>query len=364
MNYFDNHFKGTLVLTAALLALANLSGCAKDEAPPLAPEKSVSVSTTAAKIGVVNETVFAIADAKPLRDSLISTDVVGRIQMVKKEGTWLSSGDVIAVLYSDRVAASAATTRAQLVSARVDLEQKKRDLVRMKRLEAAGAVARQDFENAQSALELSQAHLAAAKAISEEAEVALRERVIYAPFSGTVLDKKVETGEVVSPGTPIVRFGDISSLEIVATVSEREAVLIKKGAAAIISFDAFPGDTFNAKVSSVHQALTPGSRTAKVKLLFRNTKTRFPAGLLARVTITARSKNNILYVPTSTIRDDPDGYCLWVIKDNRANRRKVELGIRGIDSVEIISGLKKDESVVVRGSGELREGQLVESSSL
>lgn len=232
----------------------------------------------------------------------VGAKIGGRIvRLPIREGQALEAGQLIAELASEQATArleqaehdlhmareQLATARARLLQAEANRERAEQDYLRYRELLAEGAIAPQAVDQAKAAFNAAKA---AEKAASREIEVArariqsaeagrtlaqanINDTRVLAPFSGTVLQKLVEEGEVVAAGTPLVTFVNLSNLNVKVYLPERDIGKVKLGSAARVYVDAFPKRFFEATVSEVAQQaeFTPRDihmKDERVKLVF------------------------------------------------------------------------------------------------
>lgn len=343
------------VVAAAVAALVVAQRTGED-APERRPPPPVPVVVAAVETGVVRALVEAVGEARPIRDAHLSTEAGGRVVFLAEEGAELEKGEVLARLDAEAAAASVRSAAARVGQLEAEAAQRRRDLARVARLVEAGVAAEEEVELARTAVETAEALLDAARADLAAAREALGDFTVRAPFDGVVLSRKAEVGEVVSPGSPLVRFGDVSTLEVAAFVPEADAVRVAAGDPALVAFDALPGESFPARVVRVDRVVAPGARTAEVILRLPNPgRPPLPAGLLARIHLEAERREGVLRIPAPALHSDVDGAFVWRIEDDRAYRRPVEVGLAGCGFVEIRAGLAAGDSVVVRGAESLTE---------
>lgn len=218
-----------------------------------------------------------------------------------REGEALEAGQLIAELSSEQARAQLeeaehdlhvareelGAAQARLLQAEANRERAEQDYLRYRELLAEGAIAPQVVDQAKAAFDAAKA---AEKAASKEIEVArariqsaeagrtlaqanINDTRVLAPFSGTVLRKLVEEGEVVAAGTPLVTFVNLSNLNVKVYLPERDIGKVKLGSAARVYVDAFPNRFFEATVSEVAQQaeFTPRDihmKDERVKLVF------------------------------------------------------------------------------------------------
>ncbi|MDE2163153.1 MAG: efflux RND transporter periplasmic adaptor subunit [Alphaproteobacteria bacterium] len=175
---------------------------------------------------------------------------------------------------------------------------------------------------------------------------------ITAPMSGTVMEKAVVEGMHFASGDTLFKITDVSHLWVLADVSERDLATVKPGQVATITFRDDPSASFQGKVLFVYPALDPVTRTVKVRIALANTGDRLRIGQYADVRIAAPvSKTPVLAVPVSAVLDDGTRQIAFVSEPGGMfEPRKLKLGARSGDMVEVLSGLKQGERVVTSGN--------------
>lgn len=232
----------------------------------------------------------------------VGAKIGGRIaRLPVREGQGLEAGQLIAEISSDQARAQLeqaehdlhmareqlATARAHFRQAEADRKKAEKDYLRYRELLADGAIARQivdqakaAFESAKAGEEAARRQIEAARARIQSAEAGralaqanVADTQVMAPFSGTILRKFVEQGEVVAVGTPLVSFVDLSRLHVKVYLPERDIGKVKLGDPCRVYVDAFPKRFFEAVVSEVSQQaeFTPRDihmKDERVKLVF------------------------------------------------------------------------------------------------
>lgn len=177
----------------------------------------------------------------------------------------------------------------------------------------------------------------------------------------------VAAGLPVSAGATVASVFDTSSLALTAEVDETDVFLVKPGVTARVEFDAVPGASYAATVSSVDLAPTTSNRggvgyRVHLALAAGTLKDGGPApaprpGMSAVTRLQVRTAEGALTVPAAALVRDGDADSVWVDRDGRARRVRVTLGPQGEDRVAVATGLSDGDRVVVRGADTLREGQ-------
>jgi membrane fusion protein, copper/silver efflux system len=172
---------------------------------------------------------------------------------------------------------------------------------------------------------------------------------IVAPEGGQVVDKMAIRGARVAAGEPLYRLVDFSRIWVIAEVYEQDLPLVQVGQTAEVELDAFPGERFKGQVSFIYPTLTPATRTAKIRVELDNPEGKLKANMFAAVQLSAEMGSaEGLSVPESAILDTGKRRTVLVERgEGRYEPREVKIGRRADGYVEVLTGVAKDEKVVV-----------------
>lgn len=186
---------------------------------------------------------------------------------------------------------------------------------------------------------------------------------VKAPASGTVSQFPYTVGAHVSTSTSIGQISSINDLEVHVNVAERFISRVKENQSAIITFDAYPGEQFEANVFEVSPVLDTSSRTLKVKMRLTTPDERIRAGMYARVHLITQELNDVIVLPKTVpvVRDNKSYVFVVQGSGESASVRRVEIepGIRVDDMMEIKSGVNAGDEIVTRGQAMLTDGAKV-----
>ena len=216
--------------------------------------------------------------------------------------------------------------------------------------------ARNQYELAQkqSDLKVAEGQLNAAKGDTASAEAQLSYTKIISPIDGVVTDRPFYPGETAPAGSPILTVMDLSQVIARAHISQHEAAHLKVGDPATISVPGQSPDV-KGKVTLVSPALDPNSTTVEVWVQAANPGGRLRPGTSARVTMVGETVPHAIVVPAAALLTAPDGVTSVIVldTDNVPHRKKVKVGIRDAQDVQITGGLQAGERVVTVGAFEL-----------
>lgn len=172
--------------------------------------------------------------------------------------------------------------------------------------------------------------------------------VFHSPANGIVLEKAAVEGMRFTPGMAVYRIASLSTVWVLADVYEQDLARIVKGQRARVGIDALPGRHFDARIAYVYPLLNATTRTSTVRLELANPGDLLRPGMFANVELFTAGDTPRLTVPDSAVIDDGRRRIVLVAEgEGRFRPQVVETGLRGRDRVEIVSGLKGDEQVVV-----------------
>jgi RND family efflux transporter MFP subunit len=221
--------------------------------------------------------------------------------------------------------------------------------------------ARQQYRTAQNGAQQSYRSLQAARARVDLARKSAADTVVRAPFSGIVAERLVGTGDYVSKGMKVATVVRIDPVRVELTVPEQYLSQVKTGQPVRLTVDAYPGETFHAKVRFVSPALKTNQRALTVEAVADNKDGRLKPGLFATALLQQPSPAPAMLVPAAAVETVAGTSRVYAIgPDHKVEERIVTLGEKVGDRVEISSGVKPGERVVADPRGNLADGVRVQ----
>lgn len=260
-------------------------------------------------------------------------------------GDRVEKGQVLLRIDIREIAERKSQVLAALESTRADFLKAKNDFERYKSLFEKDSVAKKDYDDAVARYDVAQASETRAKAALEEAETMLSYGAVTAPFSGIVSDRTVNTGDLASPGSPLLSIYKPGTLELVAAAGEQYSPYLKEGVSVAIEVP-----SLNIKQSSSIREVVPQrdekTRTITVKAPLSEVTGLVP-GLYGTMTFDTRSSESII-LPRKAIKVVGQLETVRVVEQNTVRVRHIKTGrVLPEDKVEIVSGLSGGEDVVV-----------------
>jgi HlyD family secretion protein len=290
-----------------------------------------------------------------------------------EEGDKVKKGQVIARLDDSDVAATLQRARENLRLAEADLYDAKKSLERQRTLVQRELIAQAEYDAAEARYKRVVASIDAAKFGVKEAEVAVENTRIVAPFDGTVLKKNADVGEIVAPlagatssRAAVVTIADMSSLEVEADVSEANIIRVVPDQNCEIILDAYPQQRYPGLVTKIVPTADRAKATVLVKIKFKSYDQRVLPEMGAKITFLAvgtadseMSRNPVLTVPGAAVANRNNRQVVFQVKDDRAGEIPVVLGQRLGNLVEIKQGLKEGDKVIAKIGENITAGSKV-----
>ena len=194
-------------------------------------------------------------------------------------------------------------------------------------------------------------------------ETRLARTVVSSPISGVFDEQYVEVGELVGPGTRLLRVLAIDQVKVVAGIPERYALAIEPGAAALITFDVLEGREFNGVIEFVGTSVDPRSRTIPIEVILDNSERLIRPRMVANVQVERMRQEQVLVVPQDLVQRTEDGFQVFVAERSgdtlTARARSVELGASYANQVVITGGLTAGARLITAGHRQVDDGSVI-----
>lgn len=371
-----------------------LAGCSKHEdAAKQTEHEALTVSVTKVAIANLARDLVLTGEFKPFQSIDVMAKVAGYIKTINVDvGSRVQAGQLLATLeipeMADDLARAKATierSESEVARARDELQraQSVRDIAHLSytRLDNVskakpGLVAQQEIDDAQSKDQVASTQIAAAQsalaAAQQQVQVSDAElaRVntmfnytkVTAPFAGVITKRYADIGSMIQAGTasttqamPVVQLAENTKLRLILPVPESVVATVHIGQQVDVNVPTLKR-TFPGKVARFADSLTLDTRTMHTEVDVLNPAWILIPGMYAEVSLGLDRRDHVLTIPVTAVHD---GRVYVVSPDNRIEIRKVETGLETAESVEVRSGVKEGEMVVMGGTGGLQPGAAV-----
>ena len=354
---------------------------------PAAVEVRTVVVRDFAPGGPAEKTVLnASGYVTPRREATVSSKVTGKVtEVLIEEGMIVKEGQVLARLDDTNIRASLDLAVAQLAAAKSSLgetearlEEAKKEHIRVVKLMTDKISTQSELDRAEAEVNSLQARLE-----RQQVEVTVADRqlalwrqqlddtIIRAPFSGVIVAKNAQPGEMISPmsaGGSFTRTGictivDMASLEVEVDVNESYINRVETGQPVEATLDSYPNWKIPAKVIAIIPTADRQKATVKVRVGFERLDPRILPQMGVKVAFRAASTNGndvaLKQIPTTAVRREGDQSIVYVVQNGRAERRALRLGEAAEDQVAVLAGLMGGERVIISAPDGLADGTRV-----
>ena len=306
--------------------------------------QAVAVTTVAPH--EFSDTIQVLGVARGLRSVTITsttTELITRVLF--RDGQRVAAGQPLVEL-------QAREEDADIIEARARLAQAERENARFKDLAERGVAPRVTAENAETALETARAALAAAQA-------RLGDRVIRAPFAGTLGLTSVTAGTLINPGAVITTLDDTRMIRIDFPVPERFLGQLRTGTPIVATSDAFPGQSFSGRIALIDSRVNEQTRAATARAEFPNPGGAMRPGMLMRVAV-RQGARTAASAPEAAVQYEGQRAFVFRIargeQGSTAQRIEIEPGVVENGFVEILSGVETGDRLVGSGLNRIQPG--------
>jgi membrane fusion protein, multidrug efflux system len=220
----------------------------------------------------------------------------------------------------------------------------------------------------QATVDTAQAAFDQASAGIAKTEAIISQKLVRAPFSGELGVRKVEVGQYLTAGTQIVSLTDLSALYANFTVTEKDSAQLKVGQTVRIAVDAYPGRTFEGKITTIEPQIATETRNIRVQATIQNPDKILKPGMFATTTVVLPDKPPVVTVPETAVDYTLYGDSVYLLGEKKGEdgttslsvtRTFVQTGNRIEGRAEILKGVKEGDRVVAVGQLKLQSGSAV-----
>jgi membrane fusion protein (multidrug efflux system) len=288
---------------------------------------------------------------KAFEDVNISPEEGGVIKEWKvKKGRHVKKGDLIVILRDEVIKAGYEAAEAQYKTAALNVEKQQKVFDQQ-------GISELQFKTMEYGRDAAKANADLMKARWERTQI---RSTIDGVVENTPLGNLLNEGEFAPLGQPLVRIVNNYMIKIQVEVPELYSGTLTRGTPTIITFDALPGDTLKGRVSFVSSAVSAANRTMQVEVILSNPFRKLKPEMVAKVKLLREAKNNAILVSENIVQlVDRDRIIVYVENGGKAEERRLKLGGRQGNMVEVLDGLKIDDHLIVAGYQKLVDGTTV-----
>lgn len=315
-----------------------------------------AVTSIVAKQETWPATMSVIGTVEAVHGVTVAADLPGTVDKIRFEsGQAVNAGDVLVELDTRQ-------ERAQLAALEAQRDLAKVNYARAEQLVKEGVVSRQEYDTSTAQQKQTEANVAEIRATIER-------KTIRAPFSGILGIRKVNLGQYLAAGNPIVSLQSLNPIYVDFGVPQQTAGQVRIGHTLHITSDDVAGQMFSGRVTASDSIVDEGTRNVTLQATLSNPQGKLRPGMFVNVDVGVGASRNVITLPASAISYAPYGDSVFVIADMKDKKGNTYRGVRQQfvkvdgtrgDQVAVVSGINAGDEVVTSGVFKLRNGAAVQ----
>lgn len=307
--------------------------------------QSADSETVPVRVRQIPRVETAVGTVRAVHEATVASKLLAKVMEVNvTAGQRVRKDEVLVRLDDEDLTARLEQAQSAVDAALSVRDQAKIEYDRIERLLEQQAASKLEWDRVQTALKTAEAELQRARQAANEARTVLGYATIAAPIDGLVVDKRVEVGDTVTPGQPLLTLYDPTRMQLVASVRESLTRRLEVGQTIGVNIDTLD-HTCEGLVSEIVPEADSASRSFAVKVTGPCPPGVY-SGMFGRLLIPLEEES-LLVIPTAAVRRVGQLDLVQVIGDGQPDRRAVKLGRTFEDEVEVLSGLREGEHVVI-----------------
>ena len=330
------------------------------------PAVPVSVQTVSANTN--NPVVIASGKVQAVNSAQLSTRMMGFVANVPVNvGDKVSQGQLLVAINNADLQAKQAQVNASITEANAAFTNAQKDYERFKNLFVENSASQKELDDMTAQFNMAKARLEGAQQMKNEINAQFAYSNITAPFNGVITSKNVKKGDMANPGQPLVSLESPGNFEVIAMVPETEISAIKNNTKVTVSIKSM-NETLTGMVTEVSPSAQQTGGQYLVKIILDKTEVNVRSGMFATVVFPIERKNattNVVLIPKAALVTKGQLSGVYTVsQSNTAVLRWLRLGKTMGDQVEVLSGLRVDETYIVNANAKLYNGVKISSSSV
>lgn len=326
-----------IILLFILAALAGCKGKKDGAAPSGSPRNAAPARVDAfiVKTESLNEDIESSGTLLPAEETELRPEVSGRVVKLNvKEGSFVSKGDLLVKLFDGDL-------QAQLRKLNIQLQIAKKTVERQGELLKISGISQQEYD-------LSGLQVNNIRADMELIRTSIAKTEIRAPYNGRLGFRMISPGAYITPQTIVATIRQLNQLKLEFTVPEKYGARIRSGMNVTFSVEGSP-NRFSAVVSATESGVNPADRSLKIRAMTQATQNQLVAGSFARVFMHLGESADALMIPSQAVVPQARNKKVAVYRSGAARFETVTTGQRDSARVQVLTGLKAGDTIIVTG---------------
>ncbi|MGD8536610.1 MAG: efflux RND transporter periplasmic adaptor subunit [Candidatus Aminicenantes bacterium] len=281
-------------------------------------------------------------------------------EIVKEEGAYVQENDILVLLDDTEIKISYEQSKIELEQAKLSLEEAEQNYVRNQELKKRDLISEQDFQAQEAQYKQRQLDHQNRMESFKNLQIQLNWTKIRSLSEGYITERLIEVGDRVNANQQVYTIEDFKPLLIRVFVPTSDSIKLKTGMSAEVTTEVIRGALFEGSVKLINPRIDVQTGTVKVTVEVFDDSLRLKPGMFVEARIVIGMKENVLVIPRKAILYKQNLTYVFVMNRNQVSQREITLGLTEEDDVEVVSGLKEGETIVVVGVEGLKDGQRVD----
>jgi membrane fusion protein, multidrug efflux system len=338
-----------IIITLIVIRIANSSSVQRGIPAPVVEEGKITR-------GEIVKSESFTGDILPIQQASVYTKVNGNIEAIYVDiGDKVKKGQILALIDTTIYSQNMRQAKANYMQALANFENEKITFERNQKLFEDKLIAKQDLDNAKTAMDVSSAQEESANAAYSNAQTQLSYCRIIAPFSGFITKRYYDPGAYVTSSNNnqssiLFDLMNTDKLKSMVNIPEKDVPLLSTIKDIEVIPDALPGKVYHAVLKKISEAVDLDTRTMAVEIDIENPTQILKPGMFATITIILQKDENSLILPNEVVLNDEQGNYVYTINhDNTVSKKYVQVGIQQDNKDEILSGVDEKDRIVFVG---------------
>lgn len=306
------------------------------------PQAAIPVRGLVVKPSSITDQIYATGSVIANEEVDLHPEVSGKLMKILfKEGSFVHKGDLL-------IKINDADLQAQLHKNAMDKKLAQDRLDRNQKLLEMKGISQEEYESLQNSV-------ASLGADADVLQAQIAKTEIRAPFDGTIGLKTVSEGSYVSPQTLIASLQQIDPVKIDFSIPEKYASLVQKDDDILFTVGN-SSKQFTGKIYAIEPKVDDVTRTVQIRALCPNSKKEIIPGAFARITLQLQKQERALMIPTESVIPILKGKQVYLYRNGKAEAVRIETGTRNDSTVQVLSGLNENDTIITTGMISLRPG--------
>ena len=281
-------------------------------------------------------------------------------KIVKEEGAYVKENDILALLDDTEIMISYKQAKIILDQAKLILEDAENNYVRSQQLVKRDLISEQEFQTTESLYKQRKLDYENRMESFNNLQLQLNWTKIRSLSEGYITERLIEAGDRVNANMQVYTIEDFNPLLIRVFVPTSDAIKLNVGMPAEVATEVLRGSLFNGDVKLINPRIDVDTGTVKVTVEVFDESLRLQPGMFVEVRIAIGEKENVVVIPRKSVLYKQNKTYVFVLNQNQVSQREINLGLTEEDEMEVMSGLKEGEVIVVVGIESLKDGQRVD----